>query len=143
MTERTQKLVVLTCLTDEAFANTVTEKTGSLESELLRLSDEGITDSMCNMIECFRAGLTNGKSALVEAVAGIYEANFSEEEQDELIRLYESPIWKKIMAVSPVLQESIIEAQSRWISGAQQEIRDDLLAIFKVAGLAPKTEGGL
>lgn len=133
------RLVQATCLSDEAFDNTVADKVGGLRNEFMMLIDnaEGVvppekTAKIEEMITAFQEHLIAGKDGLVASIAAIYDKEFTEEEQKAILEMYDSPTWKMFSAKAEVLQNQVIEAQSRWMQGGHNTLRDGVCELFGI-----------
>jgi len=68
---------------------------------------------------------------LIKGIAKIYEDHFSQAEIEELIRLYESPIGKKLMAVQAPISQATMELTIKASAENQAEFQLELMKIME------------
>ncbi len=127
---RTLIIIFLSCgLTINAFSQTTSSSKSEKIHQLLELTGSGKLGVQVakNMISTFRSSYSNVEQEfwdefekeikaedLVNLIIPIYDKHFTEEEIDQLIDFYNTPIGKKSIEVLPMItQESLIAGQ-KW-----------------------------
>lgn len=98
---------------------------------------EKLPSDAAEAIKVVNTALVRNQAALRDEVAGVYETHFTEQEIDEMISFYKSPVGEKLSASGVIFQTAISEASDRWSSAVIKTVEGDLARILGVNTPAP------
>ena len=92
---------------------------------LMKRSSKQVPESVWAEIEKeYASDMSLGK--LVDMIVPIYNRHFTEEEINELIKFYESPIGKKMASVTPQIATEAMQVGMQWGSDILRRIQQRL-----------------
>ncbi|MUP46893.1 DUF2059 domain-containing protein [Gramella sp. BOM4] len=78
-----------------------------------------MTEPLVNMVpeanqEAFKKELKASTGELYKKLATVYTDNFSEEELDQILAFYDTPVGEKMVATTPELTKNVMEIGQAW-----------------------------
>jgi hypothetical protein len=73
---------------------------------------------------------------LVDLYVPIYKRHFSQEELDEIIRFYRTPVGEKTIRVMPMVVQEFMQATQPWVQEATPRFTQELQRRLEAEGLA-------
>lgn len=102
------------------------QESTSLESKAIKLIEltagqqfDIMTEPIVEMVpeanrEAFKKELAESTSGLYKKLAAVYTESFTEEELDKILAFYDTPVGKKMVAVTPELTKKGMEIGQAW-----------------------------
>jgi uncharacterized protein len=76
--------------------------------------------------DAFLARARRSLPQLVEAIVPVYASHFSQEELEQLVRFYESPLGKHLSEVQPLILQESMQAGQTWGAAIGREVGESL-----------------
>lgn len=120
-----KKIILSLCIL--AFSlNVVAQETTALQEKAVKLIKltagqqfDIMTEPIVKMIpeenqEAFKKELAESTSSLYLKMAAVYTESFTEKELDEILAFYDTPVGKKMVAITPELTKKGMEIGQAW-----------------------------
>ncbi len=102
------------------------QEASSLEAKAIKLIEltagqqfEIMTEPLVNMVpqenqEAFKKELAESTHSLYKKMAAVYTESFTEDELDKILAFYDTPVGKKMVAITPELTKKGMEIGQAW-----------------------------
>lgn len=131
-------ILILLVSLDSASAQTAKEKkiqelleltgSGNLGMQVLHNMFSSYQKAMPNVPKEFWDGFFNqiDAASLIKMVIPIYEKHYSEQDIDDLITFYKTPLGKKVLESTPLIMQESMEAGKAWGREIAEKVTEEL-----------------
>lgn len=126
------RLIALTSVPFEQTIDGITEQFKTVWENRFRESSPEAAEAVAIFTNAMKARL----GVLEDAAVSIFERQFSEQDVDALLSFYESPVYQKLIEVSPGLYRDLVAATDEWKSQTLKSVESELAGKLPVGDLA-------